>query len=67
MSMIIDNRKFDIACANNCLAAYKVLSLAKVSTCILPRIRQGKALRASTVGKIAKALGVSVTDLLQKN
>lgn len=61
--MVIDSKKFDNACANSCLPAYKVLTIAKVSTCILPRIRQGKELRAVTVGKIAKALNVKPEEI----
>lgn len=62
--LIIDKAKFDVQCAIVCLPAYKVLKAAKVSTCVLPRIKQGKAVRAVTVGKIAAALKVNVKELL---
>ncbi len=61
--MVIDNKRFDNACANSCLPAYKVLTIAKVSTCVLSRIRHGKDLRAVTVGRIAKALGVKPEEI----
>lgn len=62
--LTIDKKKFDVACADICLPAYKVLAAAKVSTCVLPRIKQGKALRVATVGKIAKALHVEPKSIL---
>lgn len=62
--LIIDKKKFDLACAAICLPAYKVLEAAKVSTCVLPRIKQGKVLRPVTVGKISKALGVMPEEIL---
>ena len=62
--LLIDKSKFDLQCAIVCLPAYKVLKAAKVSTCVLPRIKQGKAVRAVTVGKIAKALQVEPQAIL---
>ncbi len=62
--LFIDKAKFDLQCAIACLPAYKVLKAAKVSTCVLPRIKQGKAVRAVTVGKIAKALQVEPQAIL---
>ena len=62
--LIIDKKKVDLACATVCLPAYKVLAAANVSMCVLPRIKQGKALRVATVGKIAKALQVEPQAIL---
>ena len=62
--LTIDKKKFDLACAAICLPAYKVLAAANVSTCVLPRIKRGKALRAATVGRIAKALRVEPQEIL---
>ena len=62
--MTIDKGKFELACANACMPAYKVLKAANVSTCVLPRIMRGNNVRAVTVGKIAKALGVMPKEII---
>ena len=65
--MIIDTRKFDLACAEVCLSACSVLRNAGVSTCVLPSIKKGKHLRPCTVGKIAKSLGYKPVDLIKED
>lgn len=59
--MKIDEAKLDIE------RARKVLKLNElgVSKATIKRIRAGEEIKPCTVGKIAKALGCDVTDILE--
>lgn len=62
--MKIDNNKLDLQLARQC----KVISCLRsvVSQQTLTRIRNGFEVKPSTVGIIACALGVDVTDILEE-
>lgn len=61
--MKIDNRKLDVLLARRCMT---VADLRKeVSSQTLTRIRRGENTKPVTVGKIALALGVDVTDIIE--
>lgn len=62
--MRIDNRKYQLACARACMNTKDVIEKAGVkrgtfSTCMS---RQGGS--PATIGRIARALGVDVLDIL---
>ena len=63
--MKISYRKFFIACAAAGLTFNAVIEKAGVSSFVLSSIRQGRNVNASTVGKLAAALGVSPERLLE--
>lgn len=60
----IDNKKLFIACARLCIGTSEIMKLAEISTVTLQRIYNGKPVRAITVGKICKALGVMPEEIL---
>ncbi len=60
----IDNKKLFIECARLCIGTSEIMKLADISTVTLQRIYSGKPVRAITVGKIAKALGVNPETIL---
>ena len=63
--MKIDKQKLDVAMGNACLTLEAVSTKTGVSVTTLTRIRSGKQQpRPVTLGKIAKALGVKVEDLV---
>ncbi len=59
--MIIDKCKFQIALAE---AGIRAKDLTSISKSTYLRVISGKSVRPSTVGKLAKELGVHVTDLV---
>ncbi len=61
--MRIDLKKLEIALAKNCMSEADLRSGTSPQT--LLRIRQGMEVRPKTVGKIAKALNVPVTDIIE--
>ena len=65
--MKIDIHKFNNEMANNLLDIGILAEKSKVSRNSISRIKNGKVteIRPSTVGKLAKALGCKVEDLLQ--
>ncbi len=60
----IDGKKLYIACAKLCIGTNEIVRLAEISTVTLQRIYDGKPVRAKTLGRIAKALGVKPEDLI---
>lgn len=62
--MKINYQKFFIACAQSEMTMSAAVEKAGLSCFILSCIKRGKNVNATTAGKLAKALGVPVTDLL---
>lgn len=61
----IDNKKLFLACADACLSVTDVVVKgAGCSALTLHRITEGKPVKATTVGKIAKALGVKPKQII---
>ena len=64
--MKIDNKKLDLIMAQKCLSSEKLSQMANVSQVTIARMRNGSQKpRPMTIGKIAKALGVKVEDLIE--
>lgn len=63
--MKLDREKFDIARARACMgqADFVAAGIPKGTLC---SAMNGKGCKPETIGKIAKALGVDVTEILQK-
>lgn len=65
--MKIDNKKLDIAIADACLTMNELSRQSRVSIVTLTKVRKGtQEPTPKTVGKIAKALNVSVGEIIQK-
>lgn len=62
--MKVDRKKYEIAQARVCMGQ-KALEKAGIPKGTLCRIVSGKELRPETVGKLAKALGVDVTEIVK--
>ena len=63
--MKIDNRKFELALANECILLKDVCERADLTPISLKRILSGATNpRPATVGKIAKALNVNVKEII---
>lgn len=64
--MKIDNQKLDLLMANECLTSEQLSKVTGVSQVSLARFRKGtQQPRPATIGKIAKALGVRVEELIE--
>lgn len=64
--MKIDNQKLDMLMATQCLTSEKLSKVTGVSQVSIARFRKGtQQPRPATVGKIAKALNVPVTDIIE--
>ncbi len=62
--MKLDRQKYMIARARACMGQ-KDLEAAGISKGTLCRAMSGKGLKPETAGKIAKALGVDVTEIIE--
>lgn len=65
MSLTIDDHKFAIALANSGLTIGEAAGRAGVSRQRFHAILNSKKATAQAVGKVAKALGVDVTEIIQ--
>ena len=65
MSLTIDDRKFAIALANSGLAIGEVAERAGMSRQRLHMILNSKRVTAQAVGKVAHALGVDATEIIE--
>lgn len=66
--MKISNCKFNVALANSCITMRELSELSGVNVTTLSRINSGKQIPSpKTIGKIAKALNVSVESIIGGN
>jgi DNA-binding helix-turn-helix protein len=65
--MFIDREKLNIAMARALLTGTGLSQKAGISTATLVRAGKGKSIKQPTVGKIAQALGVDVTDIMKED
>lgn len=63
--MKIDKKKFDIALANACMSFTDLSKKSNVSQFTISKLRTNPNANPSTIGKIAKALGVGVEELIK--
>ena len=65
--MKLDNHKFETALADSGMTLKELYTVAKVSDKAMLNIRKGvSSPRPATIGRIAKALGVDVKDIIQE-
>ena len=65
--MRIDRYKLLVEMAKKDLTTFNLAELAGVSRGTVSSIRSGKACSIQTAGKIARALGVDVTEILKED
>lgn len=66
--MKINKEKFEILLAENCMTITELVKTIKTDNSVITKINKGfNKFRPATVGKIAKALNVSVVELLEDN
>ncbi|RKI42435.1 XRE family transcriptional regulator [bacterium D16-51] len=63
--MKINNSKLQIALATACMNPYDLCKAVKIQYQTYRRITAGNNCKTATVGRIARALGCEVTDLLE--
>ena len=63
--MIANKRKLEIAMANACMNPYDLCKVAEIRYQTYQRITSEKDAKPATIGKIAKALNVSVENLIE--
>ncbi len=64
--MKADKEKLQIAMANACMTAKELSEKASIPRPTLNGVVSGKSARPVTIGRIARALGVTVEDILAK-
>lgn len=62
--MKINKKKLEIAMANVCMTTADLQKAAEMPKPTLAGAVSGKTIRPATAGKIAKALGVNVTEII---
>ncbi len=63
--MKVNLRKLEIAMANTCISISSLCKETDLNYSTLSRIKSGADAHPATVGKIAKALGVNVEELIE--
>lgn len=64
--MIVDRKKFYLAMARACMNVDDVVKAAGMPRPTVNNAIQGRSIRPATVGRIAKALGVDVTEIIKE-
>lgn len=62
--MKANKRKLDIAMARACMSANDIQVKTKMPRPSINNVLCGKSVRPDTIGKIAKALGADVTEII---
>lgn len=63
--MKISRSKLDLVMGNTCMTITDIRRNGNISSATMTKITQEKELRPATIGRIAKALGVSVECLVK--
>lgn len=63
--MKANRKKLELQMARACTGPSKLAELAKMPRPTLDGVIYGKSVRPETLGKVAKALGVDVTEILE--
>lgn len=65
--MKVNLEKLNLAMAKACMSTTELIQKTKINQGTLTRIKQGKKAYPSTIGKIARALGVTVEELINNS
>lgn len=63
--MKVNSKKFEIIMANACMTFSDLSKKSGISQFTIARIKSGTNANPATIGKIAKALNVSVEELIE--
>ena len=63
--MRVNRKKLTLEMAKTCLSAAELARKAKMPDSTLNRLMQGKEVFPVTAGKVARALGVDVTEIIE--
>lgn len=64
--MKVNRNKLRLAMARACMNTIDLSVKAKMPVQTINGVLRGRSIRPATLGRIAKALGVDVTDILEK-
>ena len=64
--MKVDRKKLEIAMANACMNTEHLQNAAQIPRPTLNNVIVGKNVRPATMGAVAKALGVDVTEIIEQ-
>ena len=64
--MKVNNKKLSLAMARACMNIDDVVKTAEMPRPTVNNAIQGRNIRPATVGRIAKALGVDVTEIIEE-
>lgn len=64
--MKVNGRKLQIALSRACMNPYDLCKSANIQYATYRRIMEGNKCKSATLGKIAKALNVDVTEILDE-
>lgn len=62
--MKANKRKLEIAMARACLNTYDLANVANMPIPTVNNVISGRSVKPATIGRVARALGVDVTDLI---
>lgn len=63
--MKVDRQKLELAMARACMSTSDLVKAAEMPRPTFCNILAGKGVRPGTVGRLARALGVDVTEILE--
>ena len=64
--MRADRKKIELAMARACLSNSEVAERADMPETTAKAVLQGRSAKPCTIGKVAKALGVDVTEIIEE-
>lgn len=64
--MIADPKKLKLAMARICVNTEELTAIAEMPRSTINNIISGRSVRPATIGRIAKALNVDVTEILKQ-
>lgn len=64
--MKLDKAKYQLALARSCMTTGEVIEKSGMPRPSFNGALQGRSVRPSTLGKIARALGVDVTEIMEQ-
>lgn len=63
--MKANKKKIQIIMARTCLTVSEIAIKAEMPISTIKNVLKGKAVKPATIGKVAKALGIDVTEILE--
>lgn len=63
--MKVDSKKMQLAMARSCLTTTEIAVAAEMPLVTVKKVTSGKAVKPATIGKVAKALGIDVIEILE--